>query len=287
MELIQFYHTPTKEELNSSIYITWAGHRICSPDHRIGPRILQNYKIILILKGRGWLVQEDIKFDLTAGDIFVLFPDVKHLYYTDPTCPWEIMWVSFNGNICNQIMQSMHLQPDNPVIVNSSSPKIIDLFKGIIDFLDCKNEPNALSSTGYLYLLFSKMLDINLQNDNTVESISNKGIIEKCLTFIDLNYYNNINVDLLCKHVNYSRSYLSRLFKENTDLSIPEYINQVRMQKAKLLLKNTELNISEVAKSVGFVDPFYFSKTFKKFTGVPPANYKSEISVEHIKRNNP
>lgn len=275
MELIQsYFHTPSREELNSSIYITWAGHRVCTAEHTVGPRILNNYKIVFIIKGKGIFVQEDKVFHLGAGDVFTLFPDVKHFYYADPGDPWEIMWVSFNGNVCREIIRSINLAPDSPVLSDAFSQRSVELLKKIICNLENTNEPHALKSTGYLYLLFSEMLEISMQNKEIISRNKSEDIVEKAMAFIELNYYNPINVDLLCKHVNYSRSYFSRLFKEEVGQSIPDYINNIRIQKAKMLLKNTELNVNGVAKSVGFDDQFYFSKLFKKLTGAAPTSYK-------------
>lgn len=272
-----YFHTPSREELNSSIYITWAGHRICTSEHKVGPRILNNYKIVFIIKGRGTLVQEDRIFYLRPGDVFVLFPEVKHFYYADPGDPWELMWVSFNGNVCREIIRSINLIPEAPVIVDAFSQRLVELLKKIINNLGNENEPHALKSTGYLYLLFSEMLEISTQNNEIISKNKKEDIIEKALAFIELNYYNCINVDVLCKHVNYSRSYFSRLFKEEVRQSIPDYINNVRIQKARLMLKNTDLNINGIAKSVGFDDQFYFSKIFKKVTGLAPASYKTHL----------
>lgn len=270
----QYFHTPSREELNSSIYITWAGHRVCTSEHIIGPRILNNYKIVYVIKGYGTLEQENKIFNIGPGDVFTLFPDVKHFYYANPSNPWEIMWVSFNGNVCKEIFRSINLMPDIPVLVGSFSQRLVDFLKKIIFNLGASDEPHALKSTGFLYLLFSEMLEISKQNNEIIDCNKKEDIIEKAMAFIELNYYHPIDVDLLCNHVNYSRSYFSRLFNKEVGQSVPDYINNIRMQKAKILLKNTELTIHEVAKSVGFDDQFYFSKLFKKMTGIAPTSYK-------------
>lgn len=92
--------------------------------------------------------------------------------------------------------------------------------------------------------------------------------------YIALNYYHKIDVDAVCRYVNYSRYYFSRCFKEIQGMSIMEYINKVRLDRAIYLLNHTELTVIEVAKSVGFDDPFYFSRKFKAYTGVPPSRFK-------------
>ena len=57
-------------------------------------------------------------------------------------------------------------------------------------------------------------------------------------------------------------------------LSITEYINKVRLDRAVYLLSHTDLNILQVAKSVGFEDPYYFSRRFKSYTGITPSAFR-------------
>ena len=94
------------------------------------------------------------------------------------------------------------------------------------------------------------------------------------MEYINLNYYHKIDVDSICRYVNYSRYYFSRRFKEMQGLSITEYINKVRLDRAVYLLSHTDLNILQVAKSVGFEDPYYFSRRFKSYTGITPSAFR-------------
>ena len=61
-------------------------------------------------------------------------------------------------------------------------------------------------------------------------------------------------------------------------MTIPQYINKARIQQAKYLLRNTNLTVNEIAKSVGFEDPFYFSRAFKAYMGVSPKVYKEKAA---------
>lgn len=74
----------------------------------------------------------------------------------------------------------------------------------------------------------------------------------------------------------FSASYLSKLFKQYRGISPSEYLTKLRIEKAKLLMDdNPEILTKTLAPMVGFSDPFYFSKTFKKITGITPKEYKS------------
>lgn len=271
-----YFHTPTEKEMNSSIYITWTGHRVCTPDHSIGPRILNNYKIVLVLKGKGYFIQENKEYNITAGDMFVLFPGVKHHYYANAENPWEIVWVAFNGRLCSETMDSLDLTPKSPIISRAGTYRIAQLMKDITDGLEGENKACTFKSTGSLYLLFSELIPLSKSPDKKGSENTKEDCIKKALSFIDFNYYNDIDVDILCRHVNFSRSYFSRLFKKKVGLSIPEHINIVRINQSKILLKNSGLNVNEIAKSVGFEDQFYFSRIFRKLVGISPIAYRNQ-----------
>ena len=101
---------------------------------------------------------------------------------------------------------------------------------------------------------------------------------QKVLLYIKEHHTQDFTSEDICSHFNCSRSYLSHQFKKNCGLSIREYINKLRIDDAKALLMSSELNVTEISIVVGFNDSNYFSKTFKKITGVSPANYRREHS---------
>ena len=74
--------------------------------------------------------------------------------------------------------------------------------------------------------------------------------------------------------MNISPYYFSRIFKEGTGENFIEYLTSVRMEKAKELLGNGEYSMKEIGVMVGFSDPNYFSRSFKKNVGVTPTEYK-------------
>lgn len=275
----QYFHTPLNEQLESSVYVNWAGHRKCTADHTIGPRVLDTYKFVFVISGKGYLQQgSDPRHSLSGGDLFVLFPKERHYYFADKDDPWELMWVSFNGSQCDSILKSIGISKKNYVIVNAITSSIQRTLQTLLEALGDIEDIQRLRAIGYLLILFVQVGRIARNNSELSQQFEKENIVQKSVAFIEQNYYNHIDVDLLCKHVNYSRSYLSRMFKNDLNSTIPEYINMVRIRNAKALLKETNLSIREIAFSVGINDCFYFSKTFKRLVGQSPVSYrKSEV----------
>lgn len=99
-------------------------------------------------------------------------------------------------------------------------------------------------------------------------------VVLQAISFIEKNYFKEITLDDLSAEVGLSQSYLSTIFKKVTGKSFIEYLNDLRIEKAKQLFNTSNLKVFEVAYKVGYNDPKYFSKQFKRITGVSPNSYK-------------
>lgn len=93
--------------------------------------------------------------------------------------------------------------------------------------------------------------------------------------YIKCNYHdNNLNVSTMSRDFGITRSYLSKLFKEQTGHYLFDYINKFRVEQAKSLLKDKKLSIAETATKTGFSNSCVFIRTFKKYESITPGEYK-------------
>ena len=106
---------------------------------------------------------------------------------------------------------------------------------------------------------------------------NNSTLIDKAKSFIHYNYMYDINRQNIASAICVNSDYLSRLFNKQVEISIPEYIAGVRIEHA-IHLMHTDLHVSNIALEVGVDNFSYFSKTFKKFTGMSPTDYKKSLS---------
>lgn len=98
--------------------------------------------------------------------------------------------------------------------------------------------------------------------------------IQKCISFIEFNYQEDISTKTIADELFLSEGYISSVFKKEVHKTISTYINEVRIKHAKLLLTDTSLSIGNIALQCGFSDPNYFSRIFKKYTNTTPALYR-------------
>jgi two-component system response regulator YesN len=102
-------------------------------------------------------------------------------------------------------------------------------------------------------------------------------VIKKALEYIDNNFHKDISLDELAGELGISSYYFSKLFKEEKGEGFVEYLTGRRVEEAKRLLADPEHSIKEVGIACGYSDPNYFSRIFKKQTGVTPTEYRDRI----------
>ncbi len=108
---------------------------------------------------------------------------------------------------------------------------------------------------------------------NYIPSKSNE-IIKKAIRYISRNFSRSLTLDEVASHVHLNPAYFSTLFKQSTGSSFKEYLNMVRIEESKRLLSNTDYSIIDISLATGFEDQSYFSKVFKKYTGLTPKQYR-------------
>jgi two-component system response regulator YesN len=113
-------------------------------------------------------------------------------------------------------------------------------------------------------------------------------IVEKAIAVIHEQYGNEtLSLDYLCKLVYVNESYFRSVFKKKTGIPVSDYITQVRMNKAKECIESGGQKFSEIGYGVGYKDPAYFSKCFKKYFGMSPSVFETMHSKYKKASDNP
>ncbi len=100
-------------------------------------------------------------------------------------------------------------------------------------------------------------------------------LVDNCCKYINEHISQKISLQDIADTFGVSPNYMGQLFKKHMDIGISEYITNQKVNEAKGLLKNTSLKIYEISDQLGFEDAFYFSKVFKKNTGMSPKDYRN------------
>lgn len=127
---------------------------------------------------------------------------------------------------------------------------------------------------------FLDKMDAAVRNVADNKETRSNSVVAKAKAYINANFHKEISLDDVSREVDISPYYFSKIFKEETGKNFIEYVTEIRMEKAKELLQSSTLSMKEICGEVGYADPNYFSRTFKKNVGLTPTEYKEGRSSE-------
>lgn len=144
-------------------------------------------------------------------------------------------------------------------------------FKARQDYL-----PELLEMQNYQIMKewFNHKILLSCQNILTKKSAKSMSIIEKAKEYIQSHYHSDLSLDDISRILDISPYYFSKIFKDETGVNFIDYLTNIRLEKAKELLQSTDYSMKEICTMIGYSDPNYFSRTFKKNVGVTPTEYK-------------
>jgi len=133
------------------------------------------------------------------------------------------------------------------------------------------------SNYDYKTIILNDLLQSNSQK--IITNFRRQKAVEKALYMIQTRMQDPPTLNELASSSGLSRTYFSHVFKEVTGIKLQDYLTLMRLNKAKDLLNNIDLKIKQVAHEIGFRDPNYFCRSFKKRTGLNPTNWRMKNLV--------
>jgi YesN/AraC family two-component response regulator len=147
-------------------------------------------------------------------------------------------------------------------------------FLNIFKQVDAVNKLKPINCEKIIYGLINVLEQYTLSwNATKHKNIIISEFINKLIESISLK---DVQINELIKNIPVSNSYFRKLFKAETGKSLIGYLMDLRIESAKELMVNTTLTIKAVASLVGFSDPHYFSRFFKKQTGKYPSQWRED-----------
>lgn len=105
-------------------------------------------------------------------------------------------------------------------------------------------------------------------------------LVNDMIHYLQEHIYQELAVTDICRHFCYSKTQLSKVFKEATGSTIMDYYNRLKIKEAKYMIRESDFNFSQIAARLSFDNPQYFSRTFKRITGMTPKEYKNSVLSE-------
>lgn len=237
-------------------------------------------ELSFIISGSVDYVIEGNNYTLKKGQVLISNPGVYHQEFltADTNCQ-ELHIGLTNSNLFNCCNKN-YMDIGDSHILNMIKYKD-DILKICNEILDeqrnyKKTSPFMLKSLIMkLLILLHREINEELPNLNSNEvsfkSREKKSLVEAITKYFNNNYKDDISLYTLSKNMYLSPVYISKIFKEVMGDSPINYLIRIRLAKAKELLENSKLTIKEISEEVGYNDPYYFSKLYKKYYDVSPS----------------
>lgn len=265
------YRKIPEQEQKQGIQIRWGGRYRCTKNYTL-KRINSRYMLIYIIDGVcDYTTEGGGLKHLEKGDLIFYRPNESQDIQANIENPMTYMGACFCGRMFDDLLENSMLKNTNHTHIGIDN-RIIVLFEEYVN--------RVITNDNYLLLMglltnIIGVIEHKLHNQTQKNAYCNQLIaLSRAADFIALNYNKNIKVENIAQVTEYSVSRFHYLFKKIYGVSAIDYLINERIQKAKHLLRTTFITISEISYSTGFKDPYYFSKMFKKKTGMSPREYR-------------
>ncbi|MBI9101576.1 MAG: AraC family transcriptional regulator [Spirochaetales bacterium] len=251
--------------------------RITHEDVNIyGMRVLNFFAAVFISRGKGAYYGSERKepLPLEAGSLFFLFPGQPHRY--GPVGgSWTQYWVIFTGEIGELLEKGGYLDRNAPVLSKVMRWDVQSSFEELILLSERKPLDYQIQSSAILYRM---LLSVVPGVSGAGKKIGVKeALAEEIKTRLQENLLTRRPVKDIVAIRGYSYNYLRALFKAVTGYSPIQYLNRIRIEYVCEQLSFSSQPIKEIAYNAGFDDPQYFSRMFRKTTGLSPGQYRRSI----------
>lgn len=230
--------------------------------------------VIHSVRGEGW-VRLGGKEDLVvrAGDVLSIGPGQPHAYGSGGDHPWTIYWIHVAGRKTAALHRLLTDDGASPVFQSGEDPETLGLFEEIYTTLRQSYGPNNLLLASLAAgRLLGRLVMLRRRHP---ESASTRQRIEQTITYMRQRLASHVSVPELARLANLSDSHFAAAFKRQTGYSVLDFFIRLKMQRAAHLLDTTPIAVKAVADELGYEDPLYFSRQFRKVHELSPAQYRA------------
>ena len=245
------------------------------------------YELAYIDNGEICCHTDGKELTLSQGELILIPPEAKHFYSVTEVSSASIFIVCFSSN--SEILTVF----ENKLSLDKTARMLI------ADILNESKKAFSFPFMGRLEPLSSPIFGAQQLVENNIEKLLIylvRGVIEQnedikfvmnsfefennlvndIISLLKANLYSRLTLDSISHHTFYSKTFLNNIFKKNTGSSIMKYYTQLKIRRAKELLRKNA-SPSSVSAQLKFESPTYFTKVFKKHTGMTPTAYQKTI----------
>ena len=240
------------------------------------PEGRNDYQLLYIAAGRGYFYFKGSQSPtvVTKGHMVLFRPGEPQVYYYYAVDKTEVYWVHFTGWKIEQYLDSYHLPKEENVFFTGISPDYPWIYNQIIRELQLQranSEDVIRLFLHHIFLTINRYLKESQQaNNHTINDI------ERAAHYFNENYNKPISIEQYAQEHLMSVNWFIHSFKSIMKVPPMQYIVSLRIAAAKGYLENSNMSVAEIANAVGYDNPLYFSRLFRKHTGHSPSQYRKK-----------
>lgn len=249
------------------------GYRVGKNKHigfNVTRHFTHDYLIHYVVKGEGFFETDKKSTTLGPGDLVLCHKDHQHTYRTTLTNPWEVYWSYFR---CSYIETLFPKLDDNSfmIIHCGLDSKLLQLFQ---ELLEKKSFGYALPYYFYATQILGLIIaQLQLLHSNPFEKSNSNS--DPLISYIHGHLHEPLDISFLARRYGLSKDHFIKIFDQTYGFTPLDYFIRMRLQKACDLLMSTDYSIKYISHSIGYDDPYYFSRLFKKKIGLSPRQYRA------------
>lgn len=224
-------------------------------------------RIFYIKSGTAYLFYKNEKIQMTADNVYLIPAETEFSYsgVKDSFCEKIFFHVSFSSDEYYDLLSEF-----NGIFSLPTEPETIEYL-----FAEYENGDllNTLKTKSFLYNTIINFIEkYNFELHNKEYSV----FVEKAIDYIKKNLNVNLSLNEIADSVSMPLNSLRKKFKQEVEVTLGQYVDNLIMNKAKYLLIHSNCSIREISDELGFSDQFYFCRRFKQMNNKTPSQYRKE-----------
>lgn len=269
-------YQPSLFAMQNLFYLQETGSLTAIKPHISSRQNLSSFLFFYVSDGQGSLTYKNQTYNMKKGDC--AFIDCHNQYSQSSSAEnlWSLKWVHFNSSSMAQIYSKYLERGGEPSFTIKNEQEV--LFTSILDSIFETATSSSYTRDMKINEEISKLLTLLMEyswNPERARTSNTKRLdVSTVKNYIDQNFESKLSLETVACQFNVNKSYLLRVFKESTGLTVNNYILQKRILKAKNELRFTNKTLDLIATECGLEDANYFIRIFKKIEGITPGEYR-------------
>lgn len=234
-----------------------------------------NHTLLFCRDGAGVVEMAGASERLGPGMFALLQPGEYHAYAADEDKPWSIYWVQFCGSQADEYFRLITRDGRRQCRSVMAAPEVIRGFERILStYSDDQSHRSLVQASTLLHGILGELVRQPGKADRATLSVDER--VRRTILLIEESLHRAVSIDELAGAANMSPSYFAAQFRRRTGENPRIYINKLKVARACEMLVRDDLKVEWVARHLGYQDPFYFCRLFKRLTGETTSGYRQK-----------